>query len=315
MARLLTELWAAVQPPASRSLSTGYSAISADMRGCRLKLVTVQTVPDRGILRACCYAPSGPGTHTGGAATCSCTPSPAGSPGSRSAVPPPHATAAAAARPDRRHHSGPSRSRPRHRHHRAVTAAPGPIPDRRLLLGFGRLPDHKIPAAVDALWSVLSQAGAASIPAAARHVADQPGDPPRLEVRQPAIRSDRADMWPGLPTATNTARPTESFSTNRKLTSRDSCPLSAVLVRPVRVAYIRILAAWRCCGSSDMTARPPVSWGTPDPRRGRAVLLAGRDAVRPRLTSLRRLCRPWLRACRRRAESRPAASCRRRPGC
>jgi hypothetical protein len=93
-------------------------------------------------------------------------------------------------------------------------------------------------------------------PAAARHVADQPGDPPRLEVRQPAIRSDRADMWPGLPTATNTARPTESFSTNRKLTSRDSCPLSAVLVRPVRVAYIRILAAWRCCGSSDMTARP-----------------------------------------------------------
>jgi hypothetical protein len=63
-------------------------------------------------------------------------------------------------------------------------------------------------------------------------------------------------MWPGLPTATNTARPTESFSTNRKLTSRDSCPLSAVLVRPVRVAYIRILAAWRCCGSSDMTARP-----------------------------------------------------------
>jgi hypothetical protein len=152
-------------------------------------------------------------------------------------------------------------------------------------------------------------------PAAARHVADQPGDPPRLEVRQPAIRSDRADMWPGLPTATNTARPKESFGTNRKLTSRDSCPLSAVLVRPVRVAYIRILAAWRCCGSSDMTARPPVSWGTPDPRRGRAVLLAGRDAVRPRLTSLRPLCWPWLRACRRRAESRPAASCRRRPGC
>jgi hypothetical protein len=111
-------------------------------------------------------------------------------------------------------------------------------PDRGLLLGFGRLPGHKVPAAVDALWSVLSQAGAASTPAAARHVADQPGDPPRLEVRQPAIRSDRADMWPGLPTATNTARPTESFSTNRKLTSRDSCPLSAVLVRPVRVAYI-----------------------------------------------------------------------------
>lgn len=196
-----------------------------------------------------------------------------------------HATAAAAARPDRRHHPGPSRSRPRHRHHRAVTAAPGPIPRPRAPARL-RPPTTRSPAAVDALWSVLSQAGAASTPAAARHVADQPGDPPRLEVRQPAIRSDRADMWPGLPTATNTARPTESFSTNRKLTSRDSCPLSAVLVRPVRVAYIRILAAWRCCGSSDMTARPPVSWRTPDPRRGRAVLLAGRDAVRPRLTSL-----------------------------
>jgi GntR family transcriptional regulator / MocR family aminotransferase len=37
-------------------------------------------------------------------------------------------------------------------------------PDRGLLLGFGRLPNHKIPAAVDALWSVLSQAGAASTP-------------------------------------------------------------------------------------------------------------------------------------------------------
>jgi GntR family transcriptional regulator / MocR family aminotransferase len=37
-------------------------------------------------------------------------------------------------------------------------------PDRGLLLGFGRLPDHKIPAAVDALWSVLSQTGAAAIP-------------------------------------------------------------------------------------------------------------------------------------------------------
>ena len=29
-------------------------------------------------------------------------------------------------------------------------------PDRGLLLGFGRLPEHKIPQAVDALWSVLS---------------------------------------------------------------------------------------------------------------------------------------------------------------
>jgi len=227
------------------------------MRGCRLKLVTVQTVPDRGILRARVAM------RLPGPARIPAAPRPAPARPHRQVPPAPgqrcrrrHATAAAAARPDRRHHPGPSRSRPRHRHHRAVTAAPGPIPDRGLLLGFGRLPDHKIPAAVDALWSVLSQAGAASTPAAARHVADQPGDPPRLEVRQPAIRSDRADMWPGLPTATNTARPTESFSTNRKLTSRDSCPLSAVLVRPVRVAYIRILAAWRCCGSSDMTARP-----------------------------------------------------------
>ena len=32
-------------------------------------------------------------------------------------------------------------------------------PDRGLLLGFGRLPDHKIPLAVDALWSVLSETG------------------------------------------------------------------------------------------------------------------------------------------------------------
>ena len=36
-------------------------------------------------------------------------------------------------------------------------------PDRGLLLGFGRLPNHKIPAAVDALWSVL-RPGAASTP-------------------------------------------------------------------------------------------------------------------------------------------------------
>jgi hypothetical protein len=266
--------------------------------------------------RACCYAPSGPGTHTGGAATCSCTPSPAGSPGSRSAVPPPHATAAAAARPDRRHHPGPSRSRPRHRHHRAVTAAPGPIPPTAgSCSASAASPTTRSPPPSTRCGWYSARPAPRPPPAAARHVADQPGDPPRLEVRQPAIRSDWADMWPGLPTATNTARLTESFSTNRKLTSRDSCPLSAVLVRPVRVAYIRILAAWRCCGSSDMTARPPVSWGTPDPRRGRAVLLAGRDAVRPRLTSLRPLCRPWLRACRRRAESRPAASCRRRPGC
>jgi hypothetical protein len=286
------------------------------MSGCRLKLVTVQTVPDRGILRAR-VAMRLPGPARIPAAP---RPAPARphrqvppAPGQRCRrrmqllLPLPGQTddtilaQAAAARG-----TGITALSPLHL---------ARSPDRRLLLGFGRLPDHKIPAAVDALWSVLSQAGAASIPAAARHVADQPGDPPRLEVRQPAIRSDRADMWPGLPTATNTVRPTESFSTNRKLTSRDSCPLSAVLVRPVRVAYIRILAAWRCCGSCDMTARPPVTWGTPDPRRGRAVLLAGRDAVRPRLTSLRRLCRPWLRACRRRAESRPAASCRRRPGC
>jgi len=37
-------------------------------------------------------------------------------------------------------------------------------PDRGLLLGFGRLPDHKIPLAVDTLWSVLSESGAAPSP-------------------------------------------------------------------------------------------------------------------------------------------------------
>jgi hypothetical protein len=37
-------------------------------------------------------------------------------------------------------------------------------PDRGLLLGFGRLPEHKIPLAVDALWSVLTEAGAAPSP-------------------------------------------------------------------------------------------------------------------------------------------------------
>ena len=43
------------------------------------------------------------------------------------------------------------------------------------------------------------------------------------------------------------------------------------------------------------------------PRRGRAVLLAGRDEVRPRLTNLRRLPWPRLRPRRRGAGSRPAA--------
>lgn len=37
-------------------------------------------------------------------------------------------------------------------------------PDRGLLLGFGRLPDHKIPLAVDALWSVLQETGTAPSP-------------------------------------------------------------------------------------------------------------------------------------------------------
>ena len=37
-------------------------------------------------------------------------------------------------------------------------------PDRGLLLGFGRLQEHKIAPAVDALWSVLSEAGAAPRP-------------------------------------------------------------------------------------------------------------------------------------------------------
>ena len=37
-------------------------------------------------------------------------------------------------------------------------------PDRGLLLGFGRLPEHKIPLAVDALWSVLNETGTAPSP-------------------------------------------------------------------------------------------------------------------------------------------------------
>jgi GntR family transcriptional regulator / MocR family aminotransferase len=37
-------------------------------------------------------------------------------------------------------------------------------PDPGLLLGVGRLPEHKIPLAVDALCSVLTQIGAASSP-------------------------------------------------------------------------------------------------------------------------------------------------------
>jgi GntR family transcriptional regulator/MocR family aminotransferase len=41
-------------------------------------------------------------------------------------------------------------------------------PDRGLLLGFGRLPDHKIPLAVDALWAVLSEAGVTSGPCRSR---------------------------------------------------------------------------------------------------------------------------------------------------
>jgi GntR family transcriptional regulator / MocR family aminotransferase len=38
------------------------------------------------------------------------------------------------------------------------------FPDRGLLLGFGRLPDHKIPSAVDALWTVLKETGTAPSP-------------------------------------------------------------------------------------------------------------------------------------------------------
>jgi hypothetical protein len=105
---------------------------AADMRGCRLKLVTVQTVPDRGILRARVAM------RLPGPARIPAAPRPAPARPHRQVPPAPgqrcrrrHATAAAAARPDRRHHPGPSRSRPRHRHHRAVTAAPGPIPRPR----------------------------------------------------------------------------------------------------------------------------------------------------------------------------------------
>ena len=38
------------------------------------------------------------------------------------------------------------------------------FPDRGLLLGFGRLPDHKIPSAVDALWTVLKETGTGPSP-------------------------------------------------------------------------------------------------------------------------------------------------------
>ena len=38
--------------------------------------------------------------------------------------------------------------------------------DRGLLLGFGRLAEHKIPLAVDALWTVLNETGAAPSPRA-----------------------------------------------------------------------------------------------------------------------------------------------------
>jgi GntR family transcriptional regulator/MocR family aminotransferase len=38
------------------------------------------------------------------------------------------------------------------------------FPDRGLLLGFGRLPDHKISSAVDALWTVLKETGTAPSP-------------------------------------------------------------------------------------------------------------------------------------------------------
>jgi DNA-binding transcriptional MocR family regulator len=45
-------------------------------------------------------------------------------------------------------------------------------PDRGLLLGFGRLPEHKIPPAVDALWSVLNEAGATPSPGRPRRAPD-----------------------------------------------------------------------------------------------------------------------------------------------
>jgi len=46
--------------------------------------------------------------------------------------------------------------------------------DRGLLLGFGRLPEHKIPSAVDALWSVLTQAGSLMPVTATRECASSP---------------------------------------------------------------------------------------------------------------------------------------------
>jgi GntR family transcriptional regulator / MocR family aminotransferase len=47
-------------------------------------------------------------------------------------------------------------------------------PERGLLLGFGRLPDHKIPLAVDALWSVLIETGAAPSPGRLRRAHPAP---------------------------------------------------------------------------------------------------------------------------------------------
>jgi GntR family transcriptional regulator / MocR family aminotransferase len=46
------------------------------------------------------------------------------------------------------------------------------LADRGLLLGFGRLPEHKIPLAVDALWSVLNEAGATPSPGRPRRAPD-----------------------------------------------------------------------------------------------------------------------------------------------
>lgn len=64
-------------------------------------------------------------------------------------------------------------------------------PERGLLLGFGRLPEHKFPLGVDALWKVIGETGTA--PAPAGPDADQPGNPcqtrrGRLSRKKPATK-------------------------------------------------------------------------------------------------------------------------------
>jgi GntR family transcriptional regulator / MocR family aminotransferase len=69
------------------------------------------------------------------------------------------AVAALARRRHRRRRPRGSRRSTGHQHLGPLAAPPGPQPERGLLIGFGRLPEHKIGPAVEALSSVLRQAG------------------------------------------------------------------------------------------------------------------------------------------------------------